>query len=737
MLDTKTSVFRFTDVEVREREFSIIKAGEVVPVEPKAFRVLLFLLHNPLKLITKEELLDAVWGDTAVSENSLTRSIALLRRLLGDDTHVPRYIETVATVGYRFVCPVEVREDANGGLAGAGRADKHAELSAISKGGSVEAVTGRVQGWVGRILRRTWLLSTAVVVVGLLAAAIWYLRRPLPPPRITNYVQLTLDHRRKDVVGTDGNRLYLNILEPTAVGQVPISGGLITEIPVDLPSRGGLWGISSVSPDGASLLAYDHLDLRAGATVSIVAILGHPVRYLTQSYPAVFSPDGRFVLYATPHGDIYSMAVEGGEPRLILASPAPVGEIAPTLDLSWSPDGSTIRFSRYDKIWEVSSSGSNPHILLPGWPASSLQWLGRWTDDGKFFVFVSGSAETRLPRNRNFRRGGQLWAIDERRGRLRPPIAEPIQLTSGPMIWGPAVSARNGHRIFSRGMSLRGELVRYDGRSAHFDPYLQGISAEMLDFSRDGRYVAYVSFPDGVLWRADRDGSGLMQLTKPPFYPRMPRWSPDGSQIIFTDNSQNGVDKIYVISSQGGTPQRLVPDDDGPQSDQGWSPDGKEVVYCTIPSFSIANWSAVKVEVRIFDLVTRKTTTLPPRPGGFVSPRWSPDGLHIAGIPFKQDNVIIFDLKTHQWKALLRKSMDLFPNWSKDGRFIYFLRYADDRGIYRIPVSGGEEERIVDLKDFRYTGWFSGWLGLDPADAPLLLRDAGTDEIYALTLEER
>src|ERR1017187_5000976 len=124
MLDTKTSVFRFADVEVREREFSIISAGEVVPVEPKAFRVLLFLLHNPLKLITKEELLDAVWGDTAVSENSLTRSIALLRRLLGDDTHVPRYIETVATVGYRFVCPVEAWEDAHRGLAGAAWAER-------------------------------------------------------------------------------------------------------------------------------------------------------------------------------------------------------------------------------------------------------------------------------------------------------------------------------------------------------------------------------------------------------------------------------------------------------------------------------------------------------------------------------------------------------------------------------------------------------------------------------------
>ena len=110
----KFFVFRFADVEVHEREFSLTKAGEVLPVEPKAFRVLLILLRNPQKLVTKEELLNAVWGDVAVGDNSLARSIALLRRLLGDDTRNPRYISTVQTVGYRLVCPVEASEDGYG-----------------------------------------------------------------------------------------------------------------------------------------------------------------------------------------------------------------------------------------------------------------------------------------------------------------------------------------------------------------------------------------------------------------------------------------------------------------------------------------------------------------------------------------------------------------------------------------------------------------------------------------------
>ena len=85
MMPSKSFVFRFDDVEVREREFTLIKAGKVLAVEPKAFRALLFLLHNPQRLIPKEELLNTVWGDAAVTDGSLTRFVWLLRSALGDD----------------------------------------------------------------------------------------------------------------------------------------------------------------------------------------------------------------------------------------------------------------------------------------------------------------------------------------------------------------------------------------------------------------------------------------------------------------------------------------------------------------------------------------------------------------------------------------------------------------------------------------------------------------------------
>jgi DNA-binding response OmpR family regulator len=87
-------ILRFADVEVREREFTLTKAGQTLSVEPKAFRVLLILLRNPRKLLSKDELLTAVWGDTAVSENSLARSVNEERVADLKDWHITGFLTT-------------------------------------------------------------------------------------------------------------------------------------------------------------------------------------------------------------------------------------------------------------------------------------------------------------------------------------------------------------------------------------------------------------------------------------------------------------------------------------------------------------------------------------------------------------------------------------------------------------------------------------------------------------------
>ena len=138
----------------------------------------------------------------------------------------------------------------------------------------------------------------------------------------------------------------------------------------------------------------------------------------------------------------------------------------------------------------------------PGWQPSSPMCCGHWTPDGKFFVFL-----LQIPSRGSYLPGNQLWTLDERRGLLRRVPPEPVQLTSGPIRWNTPIPSKDGTKIFAQGVIQRGELVRFDAQSHRLEPWLGGISAEFVSFSPDGKFVAYVTFPAGVLWRANRDGS--------------------------------------------------------------------------------------------------------------------------------------------------------------------------------------------------------------------------------------
>jgi hypothetical protein len=352
---------------------------------------------------------------------------------------------------------------------------------------------------------RPWLAGTAAAILLLVLLALWYTHRPLPAPHVTEVVHLTSDVRfhRKVALGTDGARVYLS-LESPALGSVPVTGGDITVIPIIVPGAKPVYAEcqSDVSPDGLSFLACGaHKD--GLSEVWVVGTAGFPARYLVDAYDISWSPDGKQVVYVTANGDIYGMPSAGGTSRLILQS----NGILPRCPI-WSPDGGRIRFVRDSRIWEVSSSGGNASEILPQMHDSVRKYCGRWTPDGAFYIFLSA---------KSLRSGLQIWALDERHSWLRSPPKDPVQLTSGPNSWYLPVISPDSHTLYAPNENRQGELVRFDTTTGQFHPYLRGISAEEVDFSPDGNYAAYVSYPDSTLWRVNRDGSGRIQLaTLPP-----------------------------------------------------------------------------------------------------------------------------------------------------------------------------------------------------------------------------
>jgi formylglycine-generating enzyme required for sulfatase activity len=111
MSNSADYIYEFGRFRLDAGERLLFDDGRSVRLEPKVFEILLLLIRNRGHLIEKEELIRQIWGDGFVEENNLTRHISILRKALGDSVKNPRYIETIPTVGYRFIAAVKELRD--------------------------------------------------------------------------------------------------------------------------------------------------------------------------------------------------------------------------------------------------------------------------------------------------------------------------------------------------------------------------------------------------------------------------------------------------------------------------------------------------------------------------------------------------------------------------------------------------------------------------------------------------
>jgi serine/threonine protein kinase/Tol biopolymer transport system component len=568
-----------------------------------------------------------------------------------------------------------------------------------------------------------WLVGLGIAVFAL--AVFTYSLTSLPAPlTLSGATQITNDGRAKVLAGTDGARLYLQyyrslVGDSSSMGQVSSSGGEV--VPLSAPSVS--MQILNVSPDGSALLISDALSAFVaqgepgtafdGPLWALPVLGGLPPRRLSDAlgHAGAWSPDGKRLVYAQGN-NLFLANSDGTESRLLASMPGWV------TSPQWSPDASELRVTLRDhktnaiSLWEISSGGKNAHPLLDGWHNPPAECCGMWTSGGKHFLFSSQ---------------GSIWELRAKTSWTGKSSLQPVQLTSGPLALSSPLPSKDGKKVFVTGRRPRGELVRYDSQSNHLVPYLSGISAEHLCFSRDGGWVAYVTFPEGALWRSRLDGSQRMQLSFAPLYASMPRWSPDGKRIAFFSTTLGKPAKIYMVSSEIGGPEELLPGDEHPEADPYWSPDGRALVFG-------GTYASAAIGIRILDLKTHRVTVVPGSEQLF-SPRWSPDGKFIVAIRSNSQSLMLFDRAKQKWSEVFQERNVSFPSWSKDGTYLYFLSWPEDPAVFRMRLSDSRVERVADLKDFQPTGYWDDWMGLDPNDSPLLLRDTGLQDIYALDAE--
>ena len=714
--------FRFGLFEADAESGELRKSGVRLRLQAQPFRLLICLLERPGEVVSREEIQQRLWGtDTIVDfDHSLGTAINKLREALGDSAENPRFIETLARRGYRFIAPVSAS-----GVLAEERFGRVLQAEAESHDSSAPAAARR-----GRPrLRAAGMVLAAMVLVGCSFIAGLEMRPARTGPPLIRQVTFSGRVSPGDPMfesfpgtATDGSRIYFPEIENgrALLAQALIADGETSTLP--LPEELAAPSLGDISPDGSRLLLRNHLATAAEQALWIVSTIGGTARQVPGivAHDATWMPDGQRILYASGDG-LYIARDNGTESRKLATLPGRA------FWLRWSPDGTELRLTLLNSethttaLWQVNSDGSRAHRLLDDWNGSpAAECCGSWTDDGRYYVFQSARTGS-----------NNIWAIPEHSG-LFGEAGKPIPITNGPLDYRAPITGRGGRRTFFVGLNTEAELLRYDRSGSLFVPYGSWLSvARRVEFSHNGDWVAWIRQDDDSLWRSRSDGSGRLQLTGRPMQVFMMHWSPDARRLVLMARQPGKPWKLYTMDADGGHLEEVL-EEERSEADPDWSPDGKMVVFGRLPDL-MAEASQPKA-IYLVDLATKATTKLPGSDGLF-SPRWSANGKYISALSIDQRKLLLYDVAAQTWRLVAEQNI-ADPSWSHDDSAIYFHDFAQaDQPIYRVMIRTGKVERVADLHDLRSADVVDyRFAGLAPGDVPLVSARLSTANLYEAEL---
>ena len=714
-MNREVVAYQFDDVVVELRAGRVQRAGTAVPLEPKAYDLLVLLLSRRGELVTRQDVLDQVWSGVYVTDNAVARVIAQVRRGLGDSARSSRYIETVPTRGYRFVAPAEPRYD-------------QAPTSGIDHGGQ-EPVA-----------------PVAVLPAGSPTAA----RGSDPDGRSAPLPggPATPEPRAHPLWAAALATLALVALflawrSQSAV--LPASFTLVAASRTQVTSAASLDAFPAWSPDGRSLAyASDRrgrfeifvLDLAAGGgRFALTSDRQHNVQ------PA-WSPDGTRVAYhSSGRGGVWVVGRHGGTPIQITqfgSRPA------------WSPDGSRIAFQGApytepstaafesfgpSSLWVVDSAGGQPRLATRGWRPEGSHVRPTWFPDGRRLFFASQRLDTTA-----------FWTVDLDSGVLTPvleaggravdatltpdgraayyvrlhdhfdmwklPLTDAGGAAGAPQLVMPpseldvrhlAISP-SGDRLAYVGMAtvtgLRSLPLRRGGSPAGPSVRVaEGAvrSARRPSFSPDARQVALERQAAGAppsLWLLDLEGGSERPLTAALTNARDPSWSRDGHRVYF-ESGHGGDATLRAVRVQDGRVELVTRLADGPHPllRPRMSPDGTRLAY--------TRSAEGQLEVWVRALADGSDTRVARLGDGAAFPVWSPDGRALAVDVWRDGHAQAFvvDLVSGGLTQISRDVDQAWVrSWSPDGSRVAFAGARDGR--WNVWSAGRDGSALLQMTDY-------------------------------------
>jgi DNA-binding winged helix-turn-helix (wHTH) protein/Tol biopolymer transport system component len=544
--------YRFGDFKLDLEGGFLLRGSEEVALRAKSFEVLRYLVERQGQLVTKAELIDAVWRDAAVTDNSLAQCLVEIRRALDDDAQ--QLVRTVARRGYLFAAQVTT-----------------APLEFPRTAGEPAPILAPPPS-----KRRDWRLpAVAILLASLAGVAILVLtmRRPAANEPAT-YTQITsfTDSAVAPALSPDGRMVAFYRSDRTMF----IAGQIYVKLlpngePVQVTHDPNLKYNLAFSPDG-SRIAYTAIDDQFSWNTYTVPSLGGDPTLLLPNASGLTWLDEHWLLFseikAVPHMGIVT-ATENRSAHREIYFPAHGRGMA---HYSYaSPDRQWVLVVEMDPDWLpcrlVPMAGGSPGRRVG--PAGACTSAG-WSPDGRWMYFGATMDGRR-----------HLW-------RQRFPDGQPERITSGPEEEDGVAVAPDGRSLITSIFTRQGSVWKHDSKGEHAIS-TEGYAATTeetdtpVSFSADGKRLYYLLRRDSPaspteLWRADLD-SGKSEVAVPGFSIRAYDISSDEKEVVFSTQPAGQASQLWLAPLDRRAPPRKIAGTG--EADPHFGPDGQVLFRLT------------------------------------------------------------------------------------------------------------------------------------------------------------